>query len=149
MGLHALRWQASPTLPRLTRRRSRCSSQAAGSFNAKRQYLAATLARTLGISGFESETHVMAALWSAEVLHSMRLRRATFSALCPDPPETLHAWLAGAPPPTGRHSLLVLLDPFARGRQASTLGLERALDGVRPRLRGYGDAAERLSNARG
>ena len=28
----------------------------------------------------------MAGLWSGEVIHALRLRRASFDALCPDPP---------------------------------------------------------------
>ena len=50
---------------------------------------------TCGPRGWRSVTHVMACLWSSEVLHSVRLRRATFEALCPDPVESLEAWLAG------------------------------------------------------
>ena len=69
--------------------------EAAGSYNAKRQYLAGSVADRAGTGprGWRSVTHVMACLWSAEVLHEVRLRRATFGALCPDPPDALHAWL--------------------------------------------------------
>ena len=118
--------------------------QAAGSYNAKRQYLAPTLARQLGVARFVSETHVMAGLWSAEVIHSVRLRHATFRALCPDPPDRLEAWLRGEPPHLGRSSTFVLLDPVARGRTARTTGLDRVLSGVRPRVRDYREAASRL-----
>ncbi len=118
--------------------------QAVGSYNAKRQYLARTLAQQLGIPGFASETHVMVGLWSAEVIHSVRLRATTFRAICPDHEERLQAWLGGAPPPRGRSSSLLLLDPFAEGRRAPMVGLERVLSGVRPRIRGYREAADRL-----
>jgi len=121
---------------------------AAGSFNAKRQYLARTVAEQHGIGPFASETHVMVGLWSAEVIHAVRLRKASFRALCPDSDDRLQAWLRGQPPPTRESSSFVLLDPFARGRQRHTVGLADALDGVRPRVRGYRDAAERSREAR-
>jgi hypothetical protein len=83
----------------------------------------------------------MVALWSAEVLHSIRLRQSTFTALCPDPDDRFLAWLDGVPPIDGLSSSFVLLDPFASGRQASLIGLERALAGVKPRVRDYREAA--------
>jgi transcriptional regulator with XRE-family HTH domain len=59
--------------------------EAAGSYNGKRAYLGAVMAERLGIrGGFRSETHVVVGLRSAEVLHTLRLRRATFQTLCPD-----------------------------------------------------------------
>jgi hypothetical protein len=119
--------------------------QAAGSYNAKRQYLARTVAERLGIRRFESETHVMAGLWSAEVLRVVRRRRATFQALCPDTPRALEAWLEGRPPKSGHRSTFVLLDPFASGRQARMTDLDSALDRARPRVAGYAEAARRLT----
>ena len=88
--------------------------EAAGAYNAKRQYLAATLGERLGIgpAGWRSVTHVMACLWSSEVLHVLRLRAATFASLCPAGPEGFEAWLRGTPPPRGVSSTLVLLDPW-------------------------------------
>ncbi len=118
--------------------------QAAGSYNAKRQYLARTLARELEIRRFVSETHVMVGLWSAEILHSLRLRKATFRTLCPDPDDRLTAWLRGEPPSAGRSSSFVLLDPFATGRQPPTASLDRALTSARPRIQGYSEAARRV-----
>jgi hypothetical protein len=56
----------------------------AGAFNAKRAYLGAALAERVGISRWASETHIIAALWSSEVLHAIRLRPESFRALCPD-----------------------------------------------------------------
>jgi transcriptional regulator with XRE-family HTH domain len=122
--------------------------QAAGSYDAKRQYLAASVARQLGLPRFSSETHVMAGLWSAEVIHSIRLRSATFSVLCPDPDDRLRAWFSGSPPAGGVTSSLVLLDPLARRRSQAMISLEAVLAGARPRLRGYRDAAERLRSTR-
>ena len=87
----------------------------------------------------------MVGLWSAEVIHSVRLRAATFRALCPDPEDGFAAWLRGEPPVAGRSSSFVLLDPFAHGRQARTADLQHVLAGAKPRIRGYREAAERLS----
>lgn len=119
--------------------------EVAGSFNAKCQYLAPVVAGQLEIPPFTSQCHAIIALWSAEVLHAIRLRRATFRALCPDPPTALLAWLDGQPPPTGTVRTLMLLDPFAQGRQRPLVGLETALAGVKPRVRGYAEAAARAA----
>jgi transcriptional regulator with XRE-family HTH domain len=124
--------------------------EAAGSYNAKRRYLAGTLAERLdlGPRGWRSVTHVMACLWSSEVLHAIRLRRASFAALCPDPPDALHAWLRGEPPAAGVSSCLVVLDPlvpFGSRRRTIAAVVEPArLD---PRHRGYADAADALRHA--
>jgi transcriptional regulator with XRE-family HTH domain len=116
----------------------------AGAFNAKRAYLAAALAERLGIGGWRSQTHVIAALWSAEVLHALRLRPESFRTLCPDPADAFAAWWAGTPPTTGKHTTLVVLDPLATGRQREYIGLDDALaQTTRPRHRGYADAARR------
>jgi DNA-binding XRE family transcriptional regulator len=117
---------------------------AAGTFNAKRDHLAASIAKRVGLRRFDSQTHVIVALWSAEVLHTIRLRPATFRALCGDPPDAFHAWWRGDPPRAGTTSTCVLLDPFATGRQRRTVTLDQALGGVRPRVRGYAEAAARL-----
>jgi transcriptional regulator with XRE-family HTH domain len=118
--------------------------QAAGSYNAKREFLAPVVARQIGIKSFKTVSHVMVGLWSAEVIHSIRTRRATFRALCPDDEAPFAAWLAGKPPVGVSTSSLVLLDPFTRKRSARIVGLARVLDGVRPRVRGYREAAGRL-----
>ena len=117
----------------------------AGGFNAKRDHLADSVARRLGLRGFVSQTHVIVALWSAEVLHSIRLRPATFQALCPDTSGAFDSWWRGEPPGAGTSSSLVLLDPFATGRQRRTVSLDLALGPVRPRIRGYAEAARRLT----
>jgi len=123
--------------------------QVAGSFNAKCTYLAAVLAREIGVRRFESQTHVIAGLWSSEVIHVVRLRPATIRTLCPDPDDRLRAWLLGEPPRGGTSRSFVLLDPIASRRQQPFASLAAVLDGVRPRMRGYGDAADRLSRSDG
>ncbi|HEY6570931.1 MAG TPA: hypothetical protein VIZ22_11590, partial [Candidatus Limnocylindrales bacterium] len=126
--------------------------EAAGSYNAKRQYLAPSMARRLDVGphGWRSVTHVMACLWSSEVIHVLRLRRASFTALCPDPVDALAAWMAGdLPARPGVTSMLVLIDPAAQGgtRTRSMVGLAE-IARVRPRYRGYADAADALRRAR-
>ena len=119
--------------------------EAAGSYNAKRAYLAAVLAERLGIQGgFRSEAHVVVGLWSAEVLHTLRLRRATFASLCPDAIDGFEAWWNGRPPVAGRSSAFVLLDPFAVGRMRPYVDLDTAVAVSRPRVRDYAEAARRL-----
>ena len=116
----------------------------AGSFNAKCRYLANDLARQEGLPPFRSETHVIAALWSSEVLHALRLRPATFRSLCPHASDALMAWLVGRPPERGMVRTFVLLDPLAQGRQRAFADLDAALAGARPRVVGYRQAAARL-----
>jgi hypothetical protein len=115
----------------------------AGAFNAKRAYLGAALAERVGISRWASETHVIAALWSSEVLHAIRLRPESFRALCPDGSAAFAAWWSGQPLPRGMTSTLVVLDPLASGRQRTFVGLDEAPT-VRPRHRGYADALSKL-----
>ncbi len=115
----------------------------AGSYNAKRAYLANALGERLGVRRWASQTHVLAGLWSSEVLHVLRLRTETFRALCPDDPGATQAWWAGVPPSSGSSSTLIVLDPLAHGRQRPFIGLAEALD-ARSRSRGYADAAARL-----
>jgi transcriptional regulator with XRE-family HTH domain len=122
--------------------------EAAGSFNAKCQYLAPVLARQIGLGRFVSQTHVMVGLWSSEVIHAVKRRPATIRALAPDGDTRLEAWLRGDPPPGGTSRSFVLLDPLAGPRQQAIAGLDALLDGARPRVRGYREAADRL-RARG
>jgi transcriptional regulator with XRE-family HTH domain len=118
--------------------------EAAGAWNAKRTYLPAALATRLGVrGGWTSVTHVMAALWSAEVLHVMRLREVTFQALCPDPIDAFAEWWSGTPPKRGVTTTMVVLDPAAAGRQRQYCSMADALR-AKPRYRGYRDAADRL-----
>lgn len=119
----------------------------AGSFNAKRAYLGAAIADRLGLYRWSSQTHVIAALWSAEVLHSLRMRPESFRTLCPDPPDDFTSWWMGRPPAHGRTSILIVLDPLATLRQRRWISLDDALRGARPRHRGYADVVARLGEA--
>jgi len=112
-----------------------------GSYNAKRTYLAPALAERLRIpGGWAAVTHAIVALWSAEVLHVLRLRTASFRAVCPDPPDALLAWLAGSAPNAGVTSTLLILDPIAAPRRRRWIGIEDALR-AEPRYRGHAEAA--------
>jgi transcriptional regulator with XRE-family HTH domain len=116
----------------------------AGAFNAKRAYLGQALATRVGIARWASETHVVAALWSAEVLHALRMRPDSFRSICPNGPDAITMWWGGRPPETGSTtSCLIVVDPFAATRQRTFIGLEEAIAGARPRYRGYADAASR------
>ena len=120
---------------------------AAGSWNAKRQYLAREMAERYGIgpNGWRSITHTMACLWSAEVLHTIRLRRATFDALAPDGPKAFEAWLGGTEPDPGTTSILILLDPLvATGERRRVWAPSHEPPRLDPRYRDYADAAEAL-----
>jgi transcriptional regulator with XRE-family HTH domain len=119
----------------------------AGSFNAKRAYLGAAIGERVGIRAWASETHVIAALWSAEVLHALRLRQDSFRALCPDDAASFQAWW------TREHealrdstSILIVIDPAASGRRRAFLAFDDALR-ARPRYRGYADAVTELAPA--
>lgn len=116
----------------------------AGAYNAKRAYLATSIGERMGIARWASETHVMAGLWSAEVLHAMRLRLDTFRSLCPDDATAWHGWWGGNPPTEGRASTLIVVDPLAAGRQRQFIGLDD-VPTVRPRYRGYAEVARRLA----
>ena len=90
----------------------------------------------------------MACLWSSEVLHAIRLQRASFAALCPDPPDALPAWLRGEPPAAGVSSSLVVLDPLVPfGSRRRTIAAVEEPPRLDPRYRGYADAAEALRHA--
>jgi hypothetical protein len=112
-----------------------------GSFNAKRSYLGPELAARAGIERWHSETHAVVALWSAEVLRTLRCHRSSFASVCPDPEDAFEAWWRGDPPAIGRRSILLLFDPIEalrRGRRR--WAVLRDLAGVRPRYRDYADA---------
>jgi transcriptional regulator with XRE-family HTH domain len=115
----------------------------AGVYNAKRAYLGESLAARLGIARWASETHVLAGLWSWEVLHAVRQRPETFRALCPAPVEAFSRWWDGSLATPERSSVFVVLDPLANGRQRAFVGLDEALT-VRARYRGYADASEAI-----
>jgi len=122
--------------------------ETAGSFNAKRAYLGAALADRLGIGKWQSETHVIAGLWSAEVLHVVRLRTESIRSLCPDDPEVVSDWWRGRPLMHGKQSTFVVLDPLAATRSRPFVGLVEALR-ARPRYRGYADASSAIMNSSG
>jgi hypothetical protein len=119
--------------------------EAFGSFNAKRAYLGAELGVRAGVGRWRSETHIIAALWSAEALRSIRLHRASFEAVCPDAALALDDWWRGRAPACGRRAILAIFDPRKgrrndRARWASLEDLAR----VRPRYRGYAEALAAL-----
>jgi hypothetical protein len=119
----------------------------AGTYNAKRAYLASAVGERLGLGphGWRMVTHALAVLWSSELLHVLRLRTATFRAICPHPSGAFAAWWAGDRPPDGVTSSLVILDPAPTiGRRGRWIGLDE-LATARPRYRGYADAAALLS----
>jgi len=139
-------WQLDPPAMLHIENRTRFPNvgEIAGSWNAKRRWLAPELAKRLGIPGFRSETHVMACLWSGEVLHALRRQPVTFRSLAPDPPDGFRGWWSGAPTDQYRSGTLIALDPFATPRQRAFIDLETALGTARPRIRGYAEAADRL-----
>ena len=115
-------------------------------FSAKRAYMGEEVAKRLGTAGgFASETHVVVALWSSEVLRTVRLRQSTFRSVCPDAPDAFAAWWQGRPPTTGSASCLVILDPLPGQRRSRRrwVGLD-AVHVVDTRYRGYADALEAL-----
>jgi transcriptional regulator with XRE-family HTH domain len=119
----------------------------AGAFNSKRAYLGGALGERLGVRRWASETHVIAALWSAEVLHALRLREASFRSLCPDDAASFQAWWTGDLARIGGStSALVVLDPGSTGRERKFIGFDEALR-ARPRYRGYAEAVTRLAPA--
>jgi transcriptional regulator with XRE-family HTH domain len=120
--------------------------QAAGSYNAKRAYLAGAIAERIGLrGGFTSVTHVMVGLWSNEALHVVRLRTATFRSLCPDNPTAFEGWWAGHPPVRGVSSAMVLFDPMDRPRSRRWVDLDGARR-AEPRYLGYADAVRAMTD---
>ena len=107
------------------------------------------LAERLGIPGWRSETHVIAALWSLETVNAVRRHPESFRTLCADPPDAFDAWWRGEPPTTGKTASLIFFDPHALARERRYLGLEDALaaSAIAP-YRGYADAAKRIADAR-
>jgi len=124
-----------------------------GSYNAKRRYLPAVMAERLRPrGGFLRVTNVIAGLWSAEVLHALRLHPASFRAVCPGDTSAFEDWWSGTAPSTGAQtSAFVLFDPIEErsSRRRTFIGLEQAIDrSTRPRYRGYADAVDRLRSSR-
>jgi transcriptional regulator with XRE-family HTH domain len=119
--------------------------EAFGAFNAKCAYLGADLAYRIGIKRWRSETHVMAILWSSEILRIVKQHRASFESIDRNGPAILEAWWLGEPPTAGRLTTAVLLDPLQGRRRDAALwtGISE-LARIRPRYRGYADAAAAL-----
>jgi transcriptional regulator with XRE-family HTH domain len=120
----------------------------AGAYNAKRAYLAAALSDRLGVGprGWCAVSHVLAVLWSSEVLHTLRTRSATFAAICPDPSDAVDAWWTGRAIPDGVTSALIVFDPATNlGRARCWTSFEAAVASARPRYRDYADAVRKLS----
>ncbi len=117
--------------------------EAFGSFNGKRAYLGGELAARAGVDRWRSETHVMAVLWSADNLRTIRRHRASFEAVCPDASDAFAAWWSGDQPRPGRRSILVLYEPLEgkRSDRRRWVGFDD-LDDARPRYRDYANAAE-------
>jgi transcriptional regulator with XRE-family HTH domain len=120
----------------------------AGAWNAKRQYLAASIAQRHGFRhGFRSVTHVLTIAWTAECLHVARTRGATIHSLGPDAPDAFARWWAGERPEApGTTSTVVIVDPIVRPRAPTwaALGEVRA---VRPRYRDYAALLRELRGA--
>lgn len=122
-----------------------------GSYNVKRRYLPSIAAERLGLrNGWASVTNVVAALWSAEALHQIRLHRASFAAVCPDGIAAFASWWIGdLTLQPGVTSCLVLLDPISRGRSDRRRFVGMAnIDPVRGRYTGYADALAALNEFR-
>jgi transcriptional regulator with XRE-family HTH domain len=111
-----------------------------GSFNAKREYIGRELATRAGVARWKSQSHVMVALWSADILHTVRRHRATFESLGSDGPAILDGWWS-ARPSSPESSGFVLFDPVD-GPRADAIRWTGTTDlaSIRPRYRDYMDA---------
>jgi hypothetical protein len=127
--------------------------EALGSYGAKRTYLARVLADRLGVGsrGWATVTHAIVAIWSAEVLHTLRIRRETFRAACPDGAGNLLAWWAGRLDLLDQRagsasvtSTLALVDPSPEARDEQRLRPFDDAVRIKPRLSDYAEAAVRL-----
>jgi transcriptional regulator with XRE-family HTH domain len=122
--------------------------EAFGAFSTKREYMAAEIAGRVGVRRWRSETHVMAMLWSAEVLRAVRQHRASFQSIDSDGADVFGAWWSGGLPEAGRLATAILLDPQSSRRRDAALWIGIAdLSAIRPRYRGYADALAELQSA--
>jgi transcriptional regulator with XRE-family HTH domain len=118
-----------------------------GAFNAKREYLGAELAARVGVRRWGGESHVMAAIWSADVIHTVRRHRASFDSLGPEGPAIFDNWWNGQPS-AGKSTGFVLFDPVEGGRcDARRWAGITDLAVIRARHRSYRDALHALSAA--
>lgn len=121
--------------------------EALGSYAAKRSYLADVLAERLSVprGRWASVSHCIVALWSAEVIHAVRLRPESFRSACPDPGTDLIGWWSGRPPERqGVSSAFALVDPAPEISDGRRFGSLDDVMRVRPRYRDYADAAAHL-----
>ena len=120
--------------------------EALGSFGSKRAYLGAVLAERLDIGreGWASETHVIAALWSGEVVRAVGARETTFRVACPDSNDAFEQWWSGTPSGLPQVSVVfALLDPASAVREAYRFASLDRLQS-RPRYANYAAAARAL-----
>jgi transcriptional regulator with XRE-family HTH domain len=116
-----------------------------GAFNSKQAYLGDELASRLGVKRWRSETHVLAMLWSSEILRTIRQHRASFEAIDSDGPAVFDAWWVGAPTTARWSATAVLLDPRVGRRGDARLWASIADPAAsRPRYRNYTDALDAL-----
>ena len=116
-----------------------------GAFNSKQAYLGVELAARLRVKRWRSETHVMAMLWSSEILRTIRQHRASFESIDCEGPRVFEAWWAGEPPANPLSAATVLLDPLVGRRSDARLWAGIADPAAsRPRYRGYADALQVL-----
>ncbi len=118
-----------------------------GAFNAKRVYLGAELAERAGVSGWRSQTHLMAALWSTEMVSTIRRHRSSFGTIATGSPGAFEDWWSGRLAGPGSHAAVILLDPVSRRSTARAwITLEDSV-GVRARHTGYAEAARAIERA--
>lgn len=122
--------------------------EAFGAFNAKREYLGEQLAARAGVMRWRSESHVMAALWSSDVLRTIKCHEASFASLGSQGATILEAWWRGEPPINGKGGGLVIFDPIqSRRSDRRPLADPADLATARPRCRGYAEALAALKDA--
>jgi transcriptional regulator with XRE-family HTH domain len=121
--------------------------EAFGSFNSKRAYLGDELAKRFGLPGWRSETHVLVALWSAEVLHAIRLHRSSFAAICPGSIEAFESWWSGVPATARPQPSLIVFDPIDSPRRDRWIGMS-AFGRAKPRYRDYAEALAAIRSGR-
>ena len=117
--------------------------ETAGSWNAKRVYLPAELAKRIGVRGWASITNLMVGVWSAELIDEVRRHLATFHSICPDAPDGFNSWWHGESPVRGTRSEFVVLDPIPRRGTISIVTLDEALEKT-PRHARYAEIVRKL-----
>jgi hypothetical protein len=90
----------------------------------------------------------MLALWSAEVLHQLRLHRSSFGTLCSGDEAAFERWWLGEPAPSAVHVHVLVFDPI-EGRRPDRrrwIGLGE-LAPARPRYRDHAESLAALREA--